>query len=150
MYELRQVLSDLVIQRSQHPRFEGSLPCIDRAGSARNPYCGDAVSVALRLDVSRTRLRSVRCCVEGCALCRASGDLMAECLEGCTVLEAAQCGDDFQRLITTGTRSWAEDHPLRALVAFAALHAVPARSACATLPWQALRQALSPAGVVQR
>jgi nitrogen fixation NifU-like protein len=144
MNELRQVLSDLVIQRSKHPRFEGILASIDCAGSARNPYCGDIVCVALRLDTSRTRLNAVRCSVEGCALCKASADLMAECLEGCSVSEVEQFGKDFERLITTGTQSWAEDHPLRSLVIFAALHTVPARSPCAVLPWKAMRQALIP------
>lgn len=149
MNNLRQVLSALVMTRSRHPRFEGILPRIDCAGSARNPYCGDAVSITITLDATGSRLAAVRCCVEGCALCKASADLMAECLQGKTRQEASQFDSDFQQLLRVGHSAWAADHPLNALRAFAALQAVPARSSCAVLPWQALRQALSTAGSVQ-
>lgn len=148
MQELRQALSALVTQRARSPRFDGPLSHIDRAGSALNPYCGDAVSVVVALDAAGDRLAAVRCRVEGCALCRASADLMAECLQGRTLLEASQLDDNFQRLLSTGRWAWSGDHPLHSLSAFAALQAVPARSGCAALPWQALRQALSPDGVL--
>jgi len=146
MQELRQALSVLVTKRARSPLFEGRLSQIDRAGSALNPYCGDAVSVVASLDATAARLSAVRCRVEGCALCRASADLMAECLQGRTLLEASQLDADFQRLLATGTCDWSGDHPLHSLSAFAALQSVPARSGCAALPWQALRQALSPDG----
>jgi nitrogen fixation NifU-like protein len=150
MHDLRQALSALVMTRSRHPRFEGMLPRIDCVGSAKNPYCGDAVSITITLDATGGGLAAVRCCVEGCALCKASADLMAECLQGKTRQEAAQLDVDFHQLLSTGTsRFWAADHPLQGLCAFAALHGVPARSACAVLPWQALRQALSPTGDVR-
>jgi nitrogen fixation NifU-like protein len=139
MYSLRQALSALVIQRSQHPRFEGVLPRIDRAGSAMNPYCGDAVSVAIVLDQASSRLGAVRCCVDGCAVCKASADLMAEFVQGTTLQEASQLDADFQLLLQTGHNGWASEHPL---ALFAALYRVPARTNCAALPWQALRQAL--------
>lgn len=140
MHDLRQVLSDLVLQRSQYPRFEGILPRIDRAGCAMNPYCGDAVSVAVGLDVAGDRLTALRCCVEGCAVCKASADLMAECLQGRTREETFAIDRAFEQLLQTGEGPWSADYPL---MPFAALHRVPARAACAALPWRALRQALS-------
>ena len=149
MQELRQALSALVMQRARSPRFEGPLSHMDRAGSALNPYCGDAVSVVVALDATGDRLEALRCRVEGCELCRASADLMAECLQGRTLREASQLDHDFQWLLSTGTCVWSADHPLNSLSSFGALQAVPARSSCAALPWQALRQALSPDGVLQ-
>lgn len=143
MHDLRQALSDLVIQRSQHPRFEGILPRIDRAGSAMNPYCGDAVSVTVGLDAADNRLSVLRCCVEGCAVCKASADVMAECLQGRTLGESLAIDIAFQQLLQTGSGPWPADH---LLMPFAALHRVPARAACAALPWLALRQALSAGG----
>ena len=140
MRDLRQALSDLVLQRSQHPRFEGILPRIDRAGSAINPYCGDAVSVAVGLDLAGGRLAALRCCVEGCAVCKASADVMAECLQGTTLGESLAIDRAFQQLLQTGAGPWPADH---LLMPFAALHRVPARATCAALPWRALRQALS-------
>ena len=60
MQESRKALSELVIERSRHPRFEGPLAWIHHAGSAINPYCGDAVSVALGLDPTAQLLQAVR------------------------------------------------------------------------------------------
>jgi nitrogen fixation NifU-like protein len=142
MQGLRQALSAVVIERSQHPRFEGILPRIDRAGSAINPYCGDAVSVVVALDAGAERLMAVRCSVDGCAVCKASADLMAECVEGSTIKESCQMDEAFQHVLRTGEISWPIAHPL---APFAALHLVPARAGCAALPWQALRQVLRPA-----
>lgn len=142
MQGLRQALAAVVIERSKHPRFEGVLPRIDRAGIAINPYCGDAVSVVVSLDAGAERVTAVRCSVDGCAVCKASADLMAECVEGSTLKELCEMDEAFQRGLRTGESSWPIAHPL---APFAALHLVPARAGCAALPWQALRQVLRPA-----
>lgn len=139
MHDIRKALSDLVIQRSLFPRFEGVLAHIDHSGSAINPFCGDAVSVAISLDSSSSRLHAVRCSVDGCSVCKASADLMAESLQGVPIGEASQLDEAFQRLLHTGELS-----PMisQSLALFSALQQVPARAPCALLPWQAMRQAL--------
>lgn len=135
----RQALSELVSKRSKQLRFEGALSQHNCAGSAVNPYCGDAASVAIRLDGSRHRLLAVRCSVQGCAVCKASADLMAEHLEGLSLHQAAQLSGRFQELLRGGPCPMPLDGPL---ALFAALRQVPSRATCALLPWQALTQAL--------
>lgn len=139
MQPSRQALSDLVSERSRHPRFEGPLDQIDRAGSAINPYCGDAVSVALALDPTGQRLQAVRCSAQGCSLCKASADLMAEHLEGLSLEEATQLHGAFHSLLQSDQSPSAMAQPL---ALFASLRQVPSRTACALLPWQALAKAL--------
>lgn len=136
----RQRLSELISSRSSRPRFQGRLERIDAAGSAINPWCGDAVTVAVMLDPTRLYLRRVRCSTEGCAVCKASADLMAEALEGSPVSRAREDASQFQLLLETGLSPWPDAH---CLSVFSALYGIPARVRCALLPWHALHQALA-------
>lgn len=149
MEHRRDVLSDLVIHRSRHLRFDGALDRIDRAGSATNPYCGDVVTVAITiggLQDSLPKLRFVRCAVEGCALCKASADLMAECLEGCHLSELAPFSTAFEQLLGSNVADGSLPDRLLPLRPFEALRTVPARHHCALLPWRAMDLALTTSG----
>lgn len=140
MQQSRQALSELVIERSRHPRFEGPLDPVHYAGSAINPYCGDVVSVALALDPTGQLLQAVRCSAQGCSLCKASADLMAQHLQGTSLQDAKRLHSAFYMLLQTNLSPRPMGHEL---TLFASLKQVPSRTACALLPWQALGQALS-------
>lgn len=140
MHQSRQALSELVIERSRNPRFEGPLDPVHYAGSAINPYCGDVVSVAVGLDPTGQLLQAVRCSAQGCSLCKASADLMAQHLQGTSLQDAKRLHRAFNTLLQTNQCpiSMAQE-----LTLFASLNQVPSRTACALLPWQALGHALS-------
>ncbi|MEB3264875.1 MAG: iron-sulfur cluster assembly scaffold protein [Synechococcus sp.] len=138
--ELRQ----LVQQRSAHPRFAAPLDPVDGRGCALNPLCGDAVALALRLapavdPEAPRRVEAARCGVEGCALCQASADLLAQVITGCSLPECQQLGTSFRALLRGQAAALPPHHPLQV---FAVLERNPTRARCAALPWEALAQAL--------
>lgn len=115
---------------------------VSRAGTATRPsgsavvknrLCGDQVTVTVRSEGDR--IVEVRQVTRGCAVTQASAALMAELVEG-------------------ATRAQAEEHlqGFHALPIFEPLAAAPSRKRCASLPWEALREALglsaSPTGTL--
>jgi nitrogen fixation NifU-like protein len=120
----------------EHARREAPLPAGARRASLDNPFCGDAVTVGVRLEDGRVAELGYE--IEGCAIARASASMMAEAVRG---LDAAEVGALAARLdaLLRG-----EAAPLGPLEALSGVARYPVRRRCATLPWEALREALAP------
>jgi NifU-like protein involved in Fe-S cluster formation len=106
-----------------------------RTGLARNPRCGDALSVQLGL--AGGVITAARHDGEACALGLAGAAALCEALEGVAVEGAAVVLGGLERAVTLGERP---DVPV--LAAFVAIHPLPARHRCATLAVEAARLAL--------
>ncbi|MBU6448331.1 MAG: SUF system NifU family Fe-S cluster assembly protein [Rhodospirillales bacterium] len=125
----------IVLERARHPHFAGRPAVFNAEGQSENRMCGDKISVFL----NGTHLRHE---AQGCAILAASAELMCEAAISKSADEIAILSDKFERLVQTG-----EQNPeLGDLNALAGIAQYPSRVRCATLPWSALRDAITRAG----
>jgi nitrogen fixation NifU-like protein len=148
--ELFQAIID---DHRRRPRNRGSLPGAHRVATRENSTCGDHCTLHLRLDGERIAAASFT--GAGCALSQASASLCTVALVGRTADEARGLTAHVEHLVRTGAALSSATPPVAAsappllddLAALSAVHAFPARHACALLAWQAALSALErPAG----
>lgn len=105
-----------------------------------NRLCGDSVTVFLRLDASGAV--EIAVVASGCALCRASGSIMAQTCTGLSVGKVLPLVARFQKKFATGVGELPASESLAALTA---LRSFATRSRCVLLPWEALLTLIAPA-----
>ena len=112
----------LIAEHWKRPRNFGELPSPDAAHEGTNPLCGDRVRIELKLDAGRIALAHFR--GDACMVATAAASLLTTMVRGLSLQEAAQLSRD--------TLVAALQAPLR-----------PSRLACAALPLEVLREAIS-------
>ena len=133
----KELYQDLVIDHGKAPRNEGLLEGATHEATAKNPLCGDRVT--LRLDVGADGIGAARFEARGCMIAKASASLLTEAVRGRTVAGALALGVELEAAIEPG----GADRPMpAALEALSGAREFPARRACVLLPWKALRSAL--------
>ncbi|MEO0592956.1 MAG: iron-sulfur cluster assembly scaffold protein [Myxococcota bacterium] len=114
----------------------GHLDGATHRGEARNPLCGDRLSIELLLETPM--IERVRFEARGCAIARASAALMCSLVEMQTDRVALELGHRFREELESP-----ESAPIDPRFdAFRALRQIRSRRRCATLAWEALEQAL--------
>jgi nitrogen fixation NifU-like protein len=140
--DAKALYQELILEHGQRPRNLGPLADVTHEAKADNPLCGDTVNV--QLHVTDGRVVEARFRARGCLIARASASLLTELVAGRSAAEALEMADLLALLVGTGPCP--EDvgalEPLRGVREF------PARRACATLPWEALRRALASRSIV--
>ncbi len=136
MSDLDELYQRLIMDHARRPRNERSFP--GTRAERQNPLCGDEVAVSVRLGAGR--IAEVGAVAQGCALSRAAASLMTVAVAGRTPAEAHGLFERFRALLGGGAAEGLGD-----LAAFAGVAKFPVRAQCATLAWQALLEALSPA-----
>lgn len=115
--------TDLIIEHFRRPRNKGRHPRPNATAEGANPLCGDRIR--MECDVAGARVQSAMFTGDACAICVASASLLSDRVSGMRVADIMALADEST---------------------IDALHGnVPsARRRCATLPLEALRQALTP------
>lgn len=139
--DLRDLYQDIILDHYRHPRNFGVVPDASHAAKGHNPLCGDRVQVSLHVD-GGGHIDQVRFEGAGCAISTASASLMTEAVQGQTVDQALGLFGRFHELLTAPALP-ADPQDLGPLAAFAGVRELPVRVKCATLPWQALKAALT-------
>jgi nitrogen fixation protein NifU and related proteins len=103
-----------------------------------NPLCGDQVAVGIVL--SGDSIAAVGFEAQGCLISVAAASMMCERLFGNSLASAADLCGCYLQLVSARSERWPEE--FGDLAAFAAVARFPARAPCASLAWQALRDAL--------
>jgi nitrogen fixation NifU-like protein len=112
--------TERLMDHYRHPRNQGRLPAPDLAAEEYNPLCGDRVIVEARVEAGR--IVKARFSARGCALCQGAASILTETIEGRTLEELRDLGqDEFLAELQSRPR--------------------PARLKCALLPWMAFRRA---------
>jgi nitrogen fixation NifU-like protein len=147
MTDVGALYQDLILEHHRNPRNTGKLADATHAADASNPLCGDRTSLTLK--VEGAKIIDARCHVLGCAICRASSSMLTEAVVGKQVADALSLTDQFLALVAGhaaagGAVPPRQDAELGPLLAFSRVREFPGRARCATLTWEALRQALSP------
>jgi nitrogen fixation NifU-like protein len=127
----------LILEHGRTPRNFGSLPTATHRAERDNPFCGDHLTVSVRL--ASDRLAEVRFQGEACAVAMASASMMTVHVAEKTPAEAEALAARFFALVSDGVA----DAQLGDLGAFAVVAQFPVRVQCARLPWLALRAALA-------
>ena len=134
----------LVLDHGKSPRNEGPLEGETHTATARNPLCGDRVTVHALVDEGGI-IRRATFEARGCMIARASASLLTESVVGQDAAAAMALVRMLDALVA-GAGAGAEPPAGRdlpeALEPLRGVQQFPARRACVTLPWHALRDAL--------
>jgi len=137
---LMQHYSEIIIEHSQFPHHHRSIGAPSREGRGENPFCGDRVRLQLQVDQGDT-ITDAAVETTGCAICIASGSLLASHLQGLSLSEAADLFTKVRGAILAGPQDpVSEDLGELAALSFASRY--PSRVKCATLPWHVLKNVL--------
>lgn len=146
MNDLTELYQQIILDHNRRPRNFGTLAFATHEAEQHNPVCGDRIAVHLRVEDSR--IAEVTFEGTGCAISRASASLMTMAVAGKPVAEAQELVDQFRSMVTGDPGAPPQgpeaERRLGRLAALGGVRAFPSRVKCATLPWHALRAALTP------
>ena len=131
---------EIILEHNRKPRNFREMPDADRTVEGRNPLCGDALTVWMKLDGDT--IADVSFKGEGCAISKASASLMTAAVKGKTREEAEQIFERFHDLVM-GKLDDTEQKSLGSLRAFSGVARFPLRVKCASLAWHAMHSALA-------
>lgn len=137
--DLSDLYQEIIMDHRRSPRNQGLPAGHDHYADGFNPFCGDKVSVGLKVEDGV--IVDVGFEGEGCAISIASASLMTESVMGRPVGEAVKIFDAFRGLLT-GTGNGAGSDDLGDLEALAGVKAYPTRIKCAILSWHTLKAAI--------
>jgi nitrogen fixation protein NifU and related proteins len=129
---------EVVMDHHRRPRGRAPLPRVDATAHGFNPVCGDEVVLSLALDGDR--VTGARVEGRGCAICTASGSIMAEMIPGHTTAEAEATAAAFRAVMHGGSAPAGAE--LGDLEALEGVRRFAVRVKCAMLPWVTLVDAL--------
>ncbi len=135
---LDELYREVVMDHSRRPRGRDPLPRVDATARGFNPVCGDEVEV--RVAVEGNQVAGVQVAGRGCAICTASGSILAEVLPGRRLDETSSTVEAFRCLMHG--QPTAPDIDLGDLEALSGVARFPVRVKCAMLPWVTLEDAL--------
>jgi nitrogen fixation NifU-like protein len=135
---LDELYREVVLDHHRSPRGRAPLRRVDAHAHGLNPVCGDEVHLNLSLDGDR--VTGVQVQGHGCAICTASGSMMAELVPGRSGAEADALAEAF-RTVMHG-KGAPPDMDLGDLEALEGVKKFPVRVKCALLPWVTLIDAL--------
>jgi nitrogen fixation protein NifU and related proteins len=141
MSSLAELYQNVILEHNRSPRNYRLMNDADRRAQGNNPVCGDSLTVWLKLEgdvISDVSFHGA-----GCAISRASASLMTTTVKGKTCREAEAVFERFHRMVT-GRADPADAETLGKLAVFSGVSNYPIRVKCASLPWHALKAALSP------
>lgn len=132
---------DAIFDHYRSPRHRAPVPSPDVQAEEYNPFCGDRVALALKLD-KRGRIVQVGANSEGCSIIQAAASMLAGALQGKDLDQAATLSGLFQDMMRGNSLSSAQEEGLGDLKALTVVRAYPVRIKCALLPWIALEVGL--------
>ncbi len=131
---------ELILEHNRKPRNFREIADADRMVEGRNPLCGDALTIWVKMDGDRVADVSFQ--GHGCAISKASASLMTVAVKGKSRAEAEQIFERFHRLVL-GELPASEHASLGSLRALGGVAKFPLRVKCASLAWHALHSALA-------
>ncbi len=142
--DLEELYQQVILDHSKRPRNFGELPGATASAHGDNPSCGDEITLHVRVGEGDV-LEEIKFTGQGCAISQASASMMTVKLKKKTRAEALQMQSQFHDMLVCP-----DCPPLPAafgdLKLLEGVKKFPQRVKCATLAWQALRQALAGAG----
>ena len=144
MSNLDALYQEIILEHNRRPRNYRVMEGADRVVEGRNPLCGDALTLWLKLEGDVVVDASFQ--GSGCAISKASASLMTEAVKGKTRAQAEALFTTFHDLVTGKLDVEADAVAKRELGSLRALGGVarfPIRVKCASMAWHALHSALA-------
>jgi len=129
------LFGQVIMDHYRNPRNRAPVASPDIHAHERNPFCGDAVTVDLKLD-NDGRVVQVSVQSEGCSILQATASLMSEALLGKTLEQLLQLSGQFRDWMQGRLKS--NPPELEPMQALQVVRQHPVRIKCALLPWTAL------------
>jgi nitrogen fixation NifU-like protein len=136
--KLDDLYREVVMDHHRHPRGRAPLATVDARAHGFNPVCGDEVLLNLALDGDR--VAGVQIEGHGCAICTASGSMLAEIVPGRSLDLAETTAEAFRAVMHGKPAPAGVD--LGDLEALEGVQRFPVRVKCALLPWVTLLDAI--------
>jgi nitrogen fixation protein NifU and related proteins len=130
---------ELILEHNRKPRNFREMADADRQIEGRNPLCGDALTLWVKMEGDVIADVSFR--GQGCAISKASASLMTSAVKGKSRADAEALFDRFHQLVI-GQLPESEQASLGSLRALGGVSKFPLRVKCASLAWHALHSAL--------
>lgn len=136
--DLSELYQSVILDHNKSPRNFHDMPDASAHAEGRNPLCGDAYTVWLRMDGDQIADASFQ--GNGCAISKASASLMTTAVKGKSAAEAEAMFEKFHEMLTGGATDLS-GMPA-GVKALSGVKAFPMRVKCATLSWHAMKEAL--------
>jgi nitrogen fixation NifU-like protein len=130
---------ELILEHNRKPRNFREMEDATRTVEGRNPLCGDALTLWMKLNGDE--IADVSFKSQGCAISKASASLMTAAVKGKSRAEAEELFERFHKLVM-GQLDESEQKSLGSLRAFAGVSRFPLRVKCASLAWHAMKSAI--------
>jgi nitrogen fixation protein NifU and related proteins len=140
--ELDELYQEIILDHSRRPRNYGELSSANLHARGDNPSCGDEIEIHLRVN-NGDIIEEIHFTGQGCAISQATASMMTSKIKGKTRAEALAMLEEFQQMLTAPEEPKALSKNLGDLSLLKSVRKFPQRVKCATLSWQALKQALS-------
>lgn len=135
---------EAILALFRSPHGKGTLSAPDVQATVSNPLCGEEVTVTVALDRRRDEplVADLRFSSDGCSISQASASMMTDLVRGESVTEIRARASALRALLR-GDQSEAVTSAVGPLLVLRGVSRLPARVACAMLPWEALMRALA-------
>ena len=146
MSELSDLYQEVILEHNKNPRNFRDIEDADQSADGRNPLCGDALRVYVKMDgdvVGDVAFKG-----SGCAISKASASMMTQAVKGKTREDSEALFNEFHRMVTGDLDIETDENQLGKLKIFAGVLEFPARVKCASLSWHTLNAALHGEDVV--
>ncbi len=144
MSDLAQLYQSVILDHNRNPRNFRSLDEADGQAEGYNPFCGDKITVWVKLDGDQ--IADVCFQGDGCALSKASASLMTTAIKGKSRAEVEQLSGLFHELVTGELGPEVSRETLGKLKVFSGVAEFPSRVKCASMAWHALQSAIKASG----
>jgi nitrogen fixation NifU-like protein len=132
---------EVILDHNRRPRNYHAMEHATCSADGKNPNCGDALTVWLKMSdddlVEDISFQGV-----GCAISKASASLMTVAVKGKSRSDATRMFEKVHKLVTGEDPSLAKDKEIGALRALGGVSRFPMRVKCASLSWHAMKAAL--------
>ena len=128
---------DTILDHYRSPRHRVVVADADVEAEEYNPFCGDRVSLRLKLD-DEGRVVQVGAHSEGCSIIQAAASMMAEALQGKKLSELVDLAQLFREMMQGKSLPDGTEEDLSQLESLTVVRRFPVRIKCALLPWTAL------------
>jgi nitrogen fixation NifU-like protein len=136
-----ELYKEVVLDHCRRPRNFGELPDADAHVHGDNPSCGDEITLHVKFGANND-ISDVAFTGSGCSLCMASASMMTQKIKQRPTADAEALWTSLHGLLTDEVEPEPDDK-LGELQVLQGVRKFPMRVKCATLPWQALRQAFA-------
>ena len=134
---------EIILDHFQNPRLKEDIKYFDEEVEGYNPLCGDRIVLKIKISGASSpikKLENISVNTKGCAICMASGSIMAEELEEKEIEFIKGYIEGFKQMLKGGGKILSEIGDVEILEG---IKDFPARIKCALLPWTSLEEGIS-------